>query len=112
MLPQNNRLKNKKDFENVFKKGRAFKEDFLFLKFAKNNFKSTRFGIVVSKKFSKKAVVRNQTRRKIKEAIRPKLANIKKGYDVVIMVRPGLNIIDFWDLNQKVETLLKKTGLL
>jgi ribonuclease P protein component len=112
MLPKNNRLKNKKDFESVFKKGKSFKEDFLFLKVSKNNLKNTRFGVIVSKKFSKKAVIRNQTRRKIKEAIRPLLPNIKHGLDVVIIVRLGLNIVDFWDLSQKVETLLKKSGVI
>lgn len=112
MLPKDNRLKNKKDFENVFKRGISFKEDFLFLKATKNDYKNTRFGVVVSKKFSKKAVTRNQARRKIKEIIRPMLADIKAGLDIVIIVRAGLNIVDFGDLTQKIKTLFKKSRII
>ena len=41
MLPKENRLKKKKDFEKVFKEGQGFKEDFLFLKVVKNNLNLT-----------------------------------------------------------------------
>lgn len=40
MLPEVNRLKKEKDFERVFKKGRGYKEDFLYLKIVKNNLKN------------------------------------------------------------------------
>ncbi|GAI32984.1 unnamed protein product, partial [marine sediment metagenome] len=60
MLNKRNRLKKKKDFDKVFKQGQGFKQDFLYLKIRKNNLKSSRFGFVVSKKFSKKAVIRNK----------------------------------------------------
>ena len=69
MLPKTNRLTKKKDFENVFKKGKGIKGDFLILRFVGNKTKTCRFGIVVSKKISKKATVRNKIKRRIRAAI-------------------------------------------
>ena len=70
MLPKKNRLKNKKDFERVFKQGKGFKEDFLFFKITKNNLKENRFGFIVSLKVSKKAVLRNKVKRRLREIIK------------------------------------------
>ena len=95
MLPKENRLKKKKDFEEVFEKGKGYKEDFVYLKIRKNKLKLSRFGFIVSKKFSKKAVVRNKIKRKLRESIRTKLPRIKKGIDGVITIIPGLKVYDF-----------------
>ena len=37
MLPKINRIKKKKDFEIIFKKGKSFKNNLFILKFIKNN---------------------------------------------------------------------------
>ncbi len=55
MLPKINRLQKEKEIEEVFKKGKGFKEDFLIFKTAKNSLKTSRFGFIISKKISKKA---------------------------------------------------------
>lgn len=111
MLPKANRLKKKKDFEMVFKEGRGFKEDFLFLKVAKNNLKSSRFGFVVSKKISKKATVRNKIKRRLGELVRIKLPQIKKGIDGAIIIMPGLEKNDFWELEEIINKLFRKAGI-
>ena len=76
-LPKHNRLKRKKDFESVFKKGKAVKGDFLFVRYLKNSLGFPRFAFVVSSKVSKKAVVRNRIRRILSEAARMELKNIE-----------------------------------
>ncbi|MDD2732050.1 MAG: ribonuclease P protein component [Candidatus Pacebacteria bacterium] len=111
MLPKLNRLKRIKDFEEVFKKGQGYKEDFIYLKINRNNLKSTRFGFIVSKKFSKKAVMRNSLRRKISEIISNRLDGIKKGFDCIMIIRPGLKINDFWELDKRIDILFKKANL-
>lgn len=111
MLPKINRLKKKKDFERVFKKGEGYKEDFLYLKIIKNNLKNSRFGFVVSKKFSKKAVIRNKIKRRLRELTKIKLPKIKKGIDGVIVVMPGLEVNNFWDLEEKINKLFEKAGI-
>ncbi len=112
MLAKRNRLKKQKDFERVFKKGRGAKEDFLYLKVVKNELKSSRFGFVVSKKFSKKAVLRNKTKRRLAELIRIKLPKIKKGIDVVIVVMPEFKTRDFWEIEEIINKLFRKAEII
>jgi len=111
MLPIVNRLKKEKDFERVFKKGRSWKENFLYLKAANNSLKESRFGFAVSKKFSPKATVRNKIKRRLREIIKTNLPCLKKGADIVIIVLPGLEAGDFWELEEMVKRLLEKAGI-
>ena len=111
MLPVRNRLKKKKDFERIFKEGQGFKQGFLYLKIKKNNLKSSRFGFIVSKKFAKKAVIRNKIKRRLRELIKIKLPEIKKGIDGIIIVIPGLKTTDFRQLEEIINKLFKKAKL-
>lgn len=110
MLVQENRLRKKKDFEVVFKQGDGFRQGFLYLKIRKNNLDTSRFGLVISKKFSKKAVIRNKTKRRLSEIIKAKLSETKKGMDIIIVVMPGAEN-DFQKLEQTIDKLFKKAKL-
>jgi len=112
VLPKQNRLKKKKDFERVFKEGQGFKEDFLFLKIRKNKLKNSRFGFVVSKNFAKKSTLRNKIKRRLRELVRINLAKIKKGVDGVLVANPGLETKDFWEIEEVINKLFKKAGIL
>lgn len=112
MLPKENRLKKNKDFKKVFKDGKGFKEDFLVLKKAKNNLKISRFGFVVSKTFFKKATLRNKIKRKLRESVRIKLNEIKKGIDGVVIAGPGLEAKDFREIKEIVNRLFKKAKII
>lgn len=112
MLPKQNRLKKKKDFERVFKEGQGFKEDFLFLKVVKNNLKISRLGFVVSKNFSKKATLRNKIKRRLRELVRINLSKIKKGIDGALVAQPGLETKDFWEIEEVINKLFTKAGIL
>ena len=111
MLPRVNRLKKKKDFERVFKRGKGFKEDFLFLKIISNNLKASRFGFVVGKKISKKAILRNKIKRILREQVRTKLPKIKTGFDGVLVVVNSLPAKDFKEIAEVVNKLFKKAKL-
>lgn len=74
-LNKKNRLKKMKDFEVVFRKGKAVKGDFLFARYFGNDLGFPRFAFVVSLKVSKKAVARNRIRRIISNIA---LKNLKK----------------------------------
>ena len=112
MLPKENRLKKNKDFKKVFKDGKGFKEDFLVLKKAKNNLEISRFGFAVSKTFFKKATLRNKIKRRLREAVRIRLNEIKKGIDVVIIASPGLETKDFREIKEIVNKLFKKAKII
>ena len=111
MLSLKNRLKKQKDFENVFKNGRGFKEGSLYLKIDKNNLQSSRFGFVVSKKFSKKAINRNRIKRILREVVKERIDAVKKGMDIVIVVSPEIKA-DFQELKEITNKLFKKSGLI
>lgn len=112
MLPKKNRLKKGKDFQKIFKEGKGFKEGFLFLKVAENGSENSRFGFSISKSFSKKSSLRNKIKRKLQELIRARTKKIKKGVDGLIVVYAGLEKNDFWEIEESLDNLFKKAGLL
>ncbi len=112
MLPKKNRLKKKKDFDKVLKEGKSFKEKALVLKVRKNNIKINRFGFVVSKKVSKKAVKRNQIKRRLREIVRKKTKDYKKSFDLVFIALPGLELMKFPEIKEVTQNLLKKSKIL
>jgi len=112
MLTQKNRLKKKKDFERVFKKGKGLKEDFLILKMSKNNLSQSRFGFIVGTKISKKAVLRNKLKRRLRELVRGKIEKIKKGFDIIFIAQPGLENRDFWELEEILNRIFSRAKLL
>lgn len=112
MLPNLNRLKKKKDFEKVFKLGKGVKQDFIALKLNRNGLENSRFGLVVSLKVSKKAVVRNKVKRRLREIIRARIKDIKKGFDVALIALPGSDTKDFEETKKLIEKLFKKVRIL
>ena len=112
MLPKENRLKKNKDFERIYKKGKGFKGEFLFLKIIENNLDLTRIGFVASKKVSKKAVIRNRIKRILREIVRKKLPEMKKGKDGIITIEPGLEKKEFSEIKIILDNLFKKAELL
>lgn len=112
MLPETNRLKRKKDFDKVFKKGKGLKEDFLLLKAVKNELKNSRFGFVVSRNVSKKATLRNRIKRKLRVAVKTKLPEIKEGIDAILMVTPGFKIKNLRGIEAAVNRLFKKANII
>lgn len=111
MLPVRNRLKKKKDFDQVFKKGRGFKEDFLTLKAVKNGLPATRFGLVVGLKVAKKASLRNKIKRRLKKTIKGRLPQMREGLDIVLIVGPGWQEKNFAVLPVVLNRLFKKARI-
>lgn len=70
------------------------------------------FGISISRKVSKRAVVRNRIKRQLKAIIRRHLPNISPGWQVVIVVRPAAVECAFDDFLRELEELLKKLTIL
>lgn len=74
--------------------------DFLYLKYKPNNLNKNQFKIIVSLKVSKKAVVRNKIRRRIKEILR-QLA-IKQGYDIVVIANKEIIGKSFGEIKKAI----------
>ncbi|MBA7496102.1 Ribonuclease P protein component [subsurface metagenome] len=95
----------KKDFDNVFKKGKSKAGKLVFLKMLKNNLEANRFGIIVSTKISKKAVHRNKIKRRIREIIRQ--AGIETGFDIVVVAKPKIINKNYQEIKNDLENLFQ-----
>lgn len=111
VLSKEHRLKRKKDFERVLKKGKLLVKDFLILKTTKNNLKTTRIGLVVSQKVSKKAVLRNKVKRKIRAGVGANIKKIKLGYDLIFFAKKSIEKKSFSEIKKVVENLIVQAKL-
>lgn len=112
MLSQLHRLKKTKEIEGVFKNGRWYQEDFITLKLLKNPLRLSRFVIIVSTKTDKRATVRNRIKRCITEIIRKKLPEIVGGYDVLLIPKKEIINKNYQEIEDALDNLFKKAGLL
>lgn len=108
MLAKKNRLTKKRDFEKVYKKCKTFKGDFLILKIAPNGLPTNRFAFIVSHKVSKKAVIRNKVKRRLRELIRSNVNNWGAGRDFIFIALPGLEKKKFCDAKKILDSFLGK----
>lgn len=87
MLSRKHRFHGYGSLKFVYSKGKTARVKFLSLKYTANNRRTeSRLAVVVSKKVTKKAPVRNRMRRRIYEAARSEWSVISPGYDLVITV--------------------------
>lgn len=113
MLFSANRLRKKKDFERVLKnqQSQAVAVYFLGGKFLENGLSKIRVGFVVSKKISKKAVIRNKIKRQLREIVRPKIKNFEQGVDLIIFTKPEILGKNFLEIKKAVDELFKKANI-
>jgi len=76
-----------------------------------NDLEHSRFGFSVSH-WVGKAVVRNRAKRLTREATRLRQGDIKEGWDLVFIARNPIREADFRQVDQAVEQLLRRAGLL
>lgn len=113
MLKAGNRLKTRKDFDRVFRKGRAFSGPLMLVRVAANGLAVSRIGFAVGTKIDKRAVVRNRLRRRLREIFRRELLpEMTKGFDLVVIAKPGSTKVEFVALRQAALQLMTQTGLL
>ncbi len=101
------RLCQNRQFSYVYRRGtRGSCKDFMVL-YVKSQQK--RVGFSVSKKVGV-AVVRNRTKRRLRESIRPLIPRLKSGL-YVIVARPSAADRPFVELQKSMDALLKKMNL-
>ena len=103
------RLRHRKDFDAVFRKGRSWNNELLVLRTLPNSLDHNRFGFVTSKKLGG-AVIRNRVRRRLREAVR--VLPLRPGCDAVVSTKVPAAQADFQQLRGAVTELLRRAGLL
>ncbi|OGN00071.1 MAG: ribonuclease P protein component [Candidatus Yanofskybacteria bacterium RIFCSPHIGHO2_01_FULL_41_27] len=113
-LNTKNRIKKKKEFDGVFKNGKTVNGSFLFIKFKKNNLKTSRFGFAVGLKVSKKAVERNRIRRLLSETVKIYLKQVKNNYDIIVVIKskPAEEAIETSPVAEDFVKTMKRAGII
>jgi ribonuclease P protein component len=112
VLPQNNRLRHRRDFDAVYRLGFRRSSRCFNLRVLKRPEQPTQIGISISKKVSKRAVVRNRIKRQIRAILRIFLPHTKPGFSIVIGVRIEAVECDYPQYLQELEQLLIKAEVL
>ena len=115
MLPKNRRISRAdfKKLEGERQRGRAYHSPLLSLfLYQKLSNTPSQFAFSVSKKVSKKAVVRNKLRRRGYASVQSVIQNIKPGYAVVFSFKKEAAEKDFQTTKAEIVGLLNKAGIL
>ena len=101
------------DFRKVYNKGNSFTVGPFVLKTLPNAFNLSRIGFSISARSIKRAVRRNRVRRLFREVFRKNKKDIKKGFDMVLLVRKDpQDSFSYSDAESIFLKLAKKTGVL
>ncbi|MDR3112639.1 MAG: ribonuclease P protein component [Elusimicrobiota bacterium] len=111
-LSYHERIHLQKDFNKVFKKGiRLENSSIKILAFKRNDGSNLkRLGLITSRKVGK-AVLRNRTKRRIREIFRTNKCFLKNSLDLIFILKNQTAKLKFRDLKKSVLTLLKNAKL-
>jgi ribonuclease P protein component len=114
MISRNHRFHGYGSLRYVYQHGQVVRGPLCALKYTQNDRRKTyRVAVVVSKKVSKSAVVRNRIRRQLYEAIRRQEARITAPFDIVITVfHEQVKELSGEEVDKLVYTQLKQAGIL
>lgn len=114
MIQKSHRFHGQRALHFVYQRGYVVRGPLLSLKFVRNErIKTHRAAVVVSRKVSKSAVVRNRIRRRIYEVLRSIEPQISAPYDLVFLVSSEeLSTIEHPSLQAALAALLTKAGVL
>ncbi|MGQ9573383.1 MAG: ribonuclease P protein component [Dehalococcoidia bacterium] len=108
-MKKRERLKARKEFVSIYRKGRAWANEFLVLRALPNDLSHHRCGFVVSKRVGK-AVVRNRVKRRLREGLRS--LTIQQGWDLILVARPLAARASYRELREAIANLLSRARLL
>ena len=112
MLARENRLRSAADITRVYKRGvYGGSGGALSVKAVKSGRPATRVVVVVAKKVSKRAVVRNRIRRRLIEHIRSRFETVVPGWDIVLSVHTDISELSASDLADHVAKALTRAGV-
>lgn len=105
------RLRRRGDFLRLRTAGRTVHHPMLLINVGENGEGHNRYGFVTPKRLGT-AVVRNRTRRLLREAVRYYHPQLHQGYDVVFVAKAKLAQQPYAEVLRHVAWLFEQTGLL
>lgn len=109
MLASRFRLKGKNNFARVEIDGKLTQsKSFGLAIYNRGDNETSLFGIVISTKISKRAVVRNRVKRIVSDTLRINLNRIKQGLDVIFLMKPSVLKISREELEREINEVITK----
>jgi ribonuclease P protein component len=100
----------------VYKRGKRYSDSHLILiglnEADAENPPETKFGISISLKVSKKAVIRNRLKRQLRGVIRTLMGEITPGWRVIIIVKPSAIECKYEHFLRELKQLLIKAKII
>lgn len=106
-MKKNEVVKNNYEFDAIIKNAKYKKNNEFIIYYIDNSIGYNRFGISVGKKIGN-AVTRNYYKRVIRNICDKNKNLYSKGKDYIIIIRKGLTILDFNQINDSYVDLIKK----
>ena len=132
-LPKVHRLKHRQDFQHVYQQGICCGGRYLVVRALSSlkptpslenhtspplssgeqpSIKPTQIGISISRKVSKKAVVRNRIKRRIRAVFLELLPEISPGWKIVVVVRSPAIECEYEHFLRELKKLLRKAEII
>lgn len=112
MLARAARSLSDPEIARLYRTGKYVRSSFLSARISKCPGSQTRFAVVVSKKISKKATVRNRSRRRVYAAIRGLYPTLPGGYGIIISVHNDIGRGPYQAIQSATRQLTKQAGLI
>ena len=103
-------LKQNREFRKLYHRGKYAACSTLVLYWIPNRYENNRLGITVSTKLGN-AVIRNRTRRRIREIYRLHEEQLRRGIDLVIVARAAAPGAEYQKLDRDFQRMVKRLGL-
>ena len=113
MLKKQYRLKKRKSFNYIYRKGKHFGNEMLTLVFVSARMKDShvKIGFSVSKKVGN-SVVRHKVIRRMREAVKTLIEQIKEHHNIIFVAKEGIDKFKPSEIQESMLKVLKKSGLL
>lgn len=86
MLPAQYRLKERKEFNEIFRRGKTISSDVLLMKWKDSETEELKIGFSAGTKFSRKSSRRNKVKRWMRETIRSVTGEIRPGHQIIFLI--------------------------
>ena len=104
-------LSSPRDFAALMERGTIRSHPLLATRVLRTDLGTTRFGLATSRALGS-AVVQNRVRRRLREALRSVAPELRPGWDVLVIAKPGLVASDHRTLVDTLARLLRRSGVL
>lgn len=108
MLKKINRIGRQKEFLEIKNKGKMFNDPLFGAVCLIGETEEIKFGFVISKKISKKAVDRNKIKRRLSEILVKKLDKFKLGTKIIFLAKKSLLGAKIEEVEEEINKLILK----